>query len=495
MFKKTTVYNDSKLESVSKDYLYDNIKIYSPIISQNVDAIFTMRQLSTLERALNPEEQSNLDNAKNILAERNINHKQYLEDLAKVNLFINKNVHCHNPALKEMLIESAFASYLYQKDNNLPYSDFDEFFSTAKEHPFNTFKKLSLNHIYFFGDKGDGVASFIAPTIALNKQVPDLCFDEYCLATIKIITHELQHKISGLGTCSKDESYNLPYKESFNEMCTEWHTTQITGTYIDSSSLERTDVILTSQKGQTKMKLNSYARVYKESVALYETINEICSTEISTEDGIKKLYLLSNIYYDRDKNLENALPPEIKKLLPEIYDSVMAADKGLFQNVRNYNYRNHTYSKDAFNSLIESYSKLCSKYLTDVIGLSKNSNSSIKDDAIKFIKADSFLKTINIGMEIKGDNYKQSKLIKEKVLGSIVNSDISSTAAIERIKNNNLLFNDFSKKCTESELTIGTSDFAKLHSKFNSITALKDESLEKDKVIHKTQNLSIEPEL
>ncbi len=193
MFKKTTIYNDSKLESVSKDYLYDNIKIYSPIISQNVDAIFTIRQLSTLERALNPEEQSNLDNAKNILAERNIDHKQYLEDFAKVNLFINKNVHCHNSALKEMLIESAFASYLYQKDNNLPYSDFDEFFSTEEGHPFNTFKKLSLNHIYFFGDKGDGLASFISPTIALNKQVPDLCFDEYCLATIKIITHELQH--------------------------------------------------------------------------------------------------------------------------------------------------------------------------------------------------------------------------------------------------------------------------------------------------------------
>ena len=495
MFKKTTVYNNSKLESISKDYLYDNIKIYSPIISQNVDAIFTIRQLSTLKRQLTPEEQSNLNHANDILQASKIDSKEYLNELAKVRIFINKNVRCKNPALKEMLIESAFASYMYQKDNNLPYSEFDSFFSTDKEHPFNTFKKLSLNHIYFYGDKGDGLASFIAPSIALNKKAPDLYFDRYCLATIKVITHELQHKISGLGTNSKDKNPKLSNKESFNEMCTEWHTTQITGTYIDSSSLERTDVTLTSPNGNSKMKLNSYARVYKESVALYETINEICSMEIITEDGVKKQYLLPDIYYNKDKNLENSLPPEIKKLLPDIYDAVEAADKGICRNIRDYNYRKHTYSKEAFDSFIEAYSNLCSKYLTNVIGLNKDSNPTIKSAAIKFIKTDSFLKTINIGMEIKGDNYKQSKLIKEKVLGSIVNSDISSTAAIERINNNNLLFNDFSKKCTKSELTIGTSDFAKLHSKFNSITALKDESLEKDKVIQKTKVLDIESEL
>ena len=133
-------YDQSEIDKISNDYLRDKISIKTPTVVENIDNIYTITYLNSLSRKLSSEEQKQLADAKAFLDSRNINPKTYLEDLAKVNIFISKTIKCPNDFTKEMLIESAFASFQYQKENNLAFDTFDKFFSTEDGHPFLTQK-------------------------------------------------------------------------------------------------------------------------------------------------------------------------------------------------------------------------------------------------------------------------------------------------------------------------------------------------------------------
>ena len=117
---KQIVYNQKDINEVRKSYIEKTITAYSPLLKEQID-------IEATKIINNPNYKSN-----------------YLEELAKVNIFITNKVKCPDEFTREMLIESAFASYQYQKINNLPFAKFEDFFSTDDKKPFNIFNEVVI---------------------------------------------------------------------------------------------------------------------------------------------------------------------------------------------------------------------------------------------------------------------------------------------------------------------------------------------------------------
>lgn len=325
-FNKNTkfIYNDSDVDDLTNNYLYNRTKTLSPIVKDNIAAIKIINKLGSLSRELSATEKTELDKAQKLLTDRNIIPKEYLDDLAKANIFITQNVKCPDNITKELLIEVAFASYQFQKDNNLPIGSFDKFFSKDSTAPFESFNKIKYSSLMCGSGDGLSKSSYMYLNPDLDPIQKSTSTDNSSktsskkvknpyLSLMKTLTHEFQHMINHYGIY-EGLSYNSA-REGLNEMCTESLAMQIIEKYLDQDIMQKTKVnLLLDDETSKTMTMESKAKTYIETATLFDTIDTICEGK------------LAKIYYSRDKtsnnetiNIENSLSSESKKYLPEIY--------------------------------------------------------------------------------------------------------------------------------------------------------------------------------
>ncbi len=452
---ETFVYNQLEIDNLKDSYLRQNIKSLSPIVSKNINNIYTVTYLTSLDKKLSSEEQKQLQDAQNYLNSRNIDPDTYLEELAKVNIFITEKVKCPDDFTREMLIESAFASYQYQKINNLPFAEFESFFNASAGHPFENFTKIVIEEESkgFITDVADSFKQKSFKPLIKHLKTGDngkcsgnvlylndkMDFKNYTLSLMKTITHELQHKVSHNGTYEKHFAplFVPQAVNGLNEMCTEWNAEKIISTFLDTSGKE--NVFGKLSPGKKTFSYITDAKDYKEITQFFECLDMIF-------DG-----KLKNLYYNRKIDFPSGANIKTQKLKSEIYDF---CDKGYAMLHINGNYYENIISEENFDAMIDSFSSLAEKYVRS-LGLNKSTTPESLEGAITFKKVEEFFNTFNsITFQKNGENFTQAKLIKEKVLGAIYYNDKSSEEAINRLNNKRTFVKEFEENCKTATETI-----------------------------------------
>lgn len=484
---KSFIYDRDEVEKLKKEYLKTSSPALSPIIKANLKAIRNYRNGDS--KALDS------------FIPKGTDIDIYLEELAKANIFIKslkvteniKNLDDNEKlVLEKMFIESAFASYQFQKANSLPLATFNKYFSTNTGSPFHNFKGIMVDANKC--GSGDGFSQ--DGTIYLNPNIEEITFDKYCLSTIETLTHELQHITSGNGTCKGRPLFFK--REAFNEMCTEAIASKIVSQNLDDGKFER-DIKLLRNNGKFEiaipflkhkttsktMEIKSPYKSYIEAAVLFDAFDEICDHklfEIYYSQLKKERLVFLNI--EKPVNVDNSLSKKSKKFLPLMYNTVDKAYHGLVTNKWTYKYNDHTYYERDFDAMIDSFAKLSESYVRS-LGLNKSITPESLQGAEIFVKVNEFFKTFeSITFQKKGESFTQAQLLKEKVLGAIYNNDKSSEAAIKRLEEGDTYIQQFKYTFDTANFTLGKTltkkwgiDFSKdLQSKDNS----KDNSKNKD---------------
>lgn len=430
---KNYVYNEVEIKALRRKYLTEDIAL-SPIIKSNIDTINTINRLKKSEE-LNSSEQKQLQDAQNFLNSRNIDPDTYLDELAKVNIFITEKVKCSDDFTREMLIESAFASYQYQKINNLPFAKFEDFFSIDDKKPFNTFNEIIVTDEKPLGPEENGKR--VKGIMYLNKSMD---YEKYTISLMKTITHELQHVISNNGTYEKHNFLGRVFNSAtgLNEMCTEWNAEQIVTLLLDSDKvlengkenkkapyrLEK-DTLLTDS-GRKELSFCTKAKDYRELVSFYEAINFICKED------------LRNLYYDREKRFNirdaflNKIPIKIT-INSEIYNLTGKAYWDL-TNDNESNYKNHIFLEKRFDDVIDSFTSLATRYVKSKLKISPKVDLDELSNYRKAKQLQQFFDTFdNINFIKEGETLTQGEIIKRRVLFNIYKDEKKVDDALEAL--------------------------------------------------------------
>ena len=409
IFKRTgkiiVEYTESEIANISDMYLANNDSTLSPTINSILQDI----------RNYNKGDATATKN----LRDKNINPESYLEDLAKVNIFISKTVKCPDDFTKEMLIESAFASFQYQKENNLSFDTFDKFFSTEDGHPFESFNEIVVTKKKPLSKDTNGMCR--GNVMYLNS---DMNFEEYSLSLEKTLTHELQHIVSGNGTYEKHPFLGKISSKitGLNEMCTEWNAEQIIHKFLDPNNYVRAkDTLvpmddLNNKKSKSKvLSFVTCAKDYKEMVSFYDSIDVMLGGK------------LKDLYYNRDSSLpillKGPLSKDESKLISDIYDFSQKAYWDLTKD-RGSSYKNHIIPEERFDAMIDSFTSLSTRYVKEVIKLDHKPDTTVKEDAECLNKLKAFFDTFdNINFKKEGDKLVYSEQIKQRILKSIFENE------------------------------------------------------------------------
>ena len=414
LFKKRSnysIYDQEEINMIETSYVERTIKAYSPLIKEQIDL-----------------EATKMTKDKNYKS-------NYLEELAKANIFITKNVKCPNNFTKEMLIETAFSSYMYQKDNNFPFAKFEDFFSSSNGKALDHMKKVIITKYYPMDKNKNGFAHL--NFLYLN---PKMNYISYTDLLYETSTHEFQHKISINGTYQKHIISGMwsNKKTGINEYCTEYHAVNIVKKYMDKN-IEK-DLTYSFLKGDKhkEVTFKTGAKHYIEITQFYEPLNHIMDNKMPL------------IYYDRNMDFDNYINKNHKYLRDDFYNFV---DKA-FMEIREGGEPNKTLSEQNFDAMIDSFSSLAEKYVRN-LGLNKSTTPESLEGAITFKKVEEFFNTFDsITFQKDGEKFAQNELIKEKILGAIYYNDKSSEEAINRINNERTFVKEFEENCNTATETI-----------------------------------------
>lgn len=418
---KSLIYDMDEVEKLEKEYLKTSSPALSPIIKANLKAIRNYRNGDS--KALDG------------FIPKGTDPDTYLEELAKVNIFITEKVKCPDDFTREMLIESAFASYQYQKINNLPFSKFEDFFSTDDKKPFHIFNEVVITdgkplNSEINGQRVNGI-------MYLNKSMD---YQKYTISLMKTITHELQHVISNNGTYEKHNFLGRVFNSAtgLNEMCTEWNAEQIVTLLLDSDKvlengeenkkapyrLEK-DTLLTDS-GSKELSFCTKAKDYRELVSFYEAINFICKED------------LRNLYYDREKRFNirdaflNKSPIKIT-INSEIYNVTGKAYWDLTKDKKS-SYKNHIFLEKRFDDIIDSFTSLATRYVKSKLKISPKVDLDELSNYRKAKQLQQFFDTFdNISFIKEGETLTQGEIIKRRVLFNIYQDEKKVDDALEAL--------------------------------------------------------------
>lgn len=446
-------FRDSDIRDTINKIFRGDIDIYSPIIKNNIENLKIIQRTSE---------------------ELDEKQTEYVSDLAKIHLFMDKfKSNTKNSLLRNLFVEDLFAKYEYQKDNNLPYQNFEDLFNFRNFYNFcgiSTWSGWFMIDGQISDDKGKNI-SFIPffKQIAINtfeKSEANLLYSPELNHTE---THETQHFVSGKGTYDGKYLFNgylNSAQNNFNEICTEWNATKIVKEYLDDN-LKSLKISKTFKDSDKTISFSSSYPNYSEALVFYDSLNKMSG------DKLREIYYTNGLNIDsiNNENIVNGML-DFSEKYSKIYDSV---DKNKL-------------IESNFDKMINSFSKLSQIYINEEIGLDHKPDATKKADAELLDKIDSFFETLESVNFIKeGDSYTQGELIRESILGAIYNKDFNLSSAKERLDNENSLFGEYVKDYYESQNTLGKSLYAKLKSagKLPIISKDLNKDSSKDKTIDK----------
>ena len=470
-------YDEVEVIDTMNKYLSNDIEALSPIIKSTIENINIVNKIKRIESP-SSEQQEELKKAQDFLESRNIEPKKYLEELAKTDIFISQKISYFNTVkksfdykiLKQLTIESAFASYQYQKQNNLYFYKFEDFFDDEDGHPFENLKKIVITNKTPIGEEINGICK---DDILYLKD--NMNFEEYTLSLIQTLTHELQHKISHNGTYEKHPVPIFVTQDinGLNEICTEWNAEQIISLFLDrdallkdiekgtyrSSKLEK-DFFTGNSKNKNGVSFYTSAKDYREAVSFYESLDIIFKGT------------LKNLYYNRNLDFPYTVTKEIKKFKSDIYKFSMAAYENLYNNKSNneVSYSNHILEEDKFNSMINSFTDLVRSYIRNGIGINKNTDFTSPEGESKLKELSKFFNSFeSITFKRDGEELYEREIIKRNVLDSIFEKN---EAKIQEVIN---LLDGKAKTVSATAVTTSTSISTKAVSSSVSVTTVNDE--------------------
>ncbi len=475
-----------EVNKLENEYLKTSSPALSPIIKANLKAIRNYRNGDS--KALDG------------FIPKGTDIDIYLEELAKVNIFITEKVKCPNDITREILIESAFASYQYQKLNNLPFAEFDDFFNDTKGHPFDNFKKVafeeeksrvsyifndiksfhfgdSLVHLSSLFDKNkelrcyphigkdiDGKSFDLGKGIYLNNTMSK---EEYTLSLMKTLTHELQHKVSHNGVyehlydnfpefvrnlVSLGVSGDISY---LNEICTEWNAQKIISLFLDENKLQVDKDTFTNNENKECF-FDTNSKDYKEGTQFFDALNIILDGNFNES------------YYNRNIDFKNNTNEKIKKFESLIYAFCDSCNKLYVGGV----YSESKLLKENFDAMINSFTDLAESYIRNEIGINKNTDFTSPNEEIKLKELSKFFNSFESitfiidGKTKDGKELYEREIIKSNILDSIFEKN---EAKIQEVKN---LLDGKAKTASATAVTTSTS--AKVVSSSVSVTTVND---------------------
>ena len=383
-------YDLVEINRIKKLYEDKEILIYSPIIQRRID--------------------------EELVKIQDINYKsQYLEDLAKVHIFMEQFPFNEKYLmLNQMFEEQLFATYEYLKETGIEIS-FEQIFNKQN---FDDYIGIG----YTTGDFPYGTTD-TAKTLSNPKRITfnprtieENTLKIYSIMLEEVETHEVQHFVSGDGLknklpfWAKDLSGNL----YLNEMCTEYNAIQIVKTQLDDS-LNKRQII---KKFDNSNKITFYAEgwQYTEILQFYDAMNIISGNKFN------------EMYYDADKGLNSLEDKNIIKGFQKI-------SKLYTQLYNRKDIKNETMIEKKYDDLIKAFTDLSEYHIRNGIGLDENTDLDSTDGKTKLSELKVFFDSFeSITFKKSNETLYERDIIKNNLLESVFKDKEKIKTVVDKLQ-------------------------------------------------------------
>ena len=377
---QNTIYTVDKINNIQDSFINDKIPVHSSKISDNIK------------------------NEVAIMATDSEYKSIYLEDLAKVHIFMEQySGKINNKLLGQLFEEQLFATYEHLKTVDGISIPFDKFFSDEN---FNNFTGI-LEGTAIRKDDTSKIAKTVKTLtekyITFNSNNPLITTTKNSNILLEAGTHETQHFVTDDGTSNGFGFVKKQYGKYvyINEMCTEHNAIKIMENHLTGLLPETTYTRELIPSGK-EITFSSKSNVYMEITQFYDALNIMSGNR------------LEKIYYDKSLNLDN-LEPEFRKGLEDlshIYSTLY----------EKHDTENQYMIEKRFDKLIDSFTSLSEKYVRKELGINKSTNLASDKDKSDKLKA--FFDTFDsINFKKEGDKLTYGEQIKQRVLKSIFENE------------------------------------------------------------------------
>ena len=283
---KNEFYKNKKINSIKDEITNGNIEIHSPLI------------LKRIKEEIIKE---------NIISDYK---SDYLEDFAKVHIFLNEYRNkTENVLLGQLFEEQIFATYEFAKntENKLAREalTFNDFFN---EEVFENYIGILTDNTALNKKDTTTTAKTVKENnkkyITFNTNCSLINVKEYSLSLQKSGTHETQHFVSDDGSSNGFNTIKKMLKKNvyINEMCTEHFAIQIIEDFIEEGKINEKEYTRTLIPSGKTISFKSKSDVYMEITQFFDAL------DIVSGNNFKE------IYYKKNLNIESLDKDFVKKL-------------------------------------------------------------------------------------------------------------------------------------------------------------------------------------